>query len=55
MPQIIKQMEEAGVHKIITVGTAGILQARTIQIYIVSNQRNQKENDNSSRRSFGCI
>ncbi|XKK15331.1 SDR family oxidoreductase [Bacillus sp. CB28A.1] len=29
MPQIIKQMEEAGVHKIITVGTAGILQART--------------------------
>ncbi len=28
MPQIIKQMEEAGVHKIITIGTAGILQAR---------------------------
>ncbi|HDX9653085.1 MULTISPECIES: NAD(P)-dependent oxidoreductase [Bacillus] len=29
MPQIIKQMEEEGVHKIITIGTAGILQART--------------------------
>ncbi|PHA36672.1 NAD(P)-dependent oxidoreductase [Bacillus wiedmannii] len=28
MPQIIKQMEEEGVHKIITIGTAGILQAR---------------------------
>ncbi|MFA2818861.1 NAD(P)-dependent oxidoreductase [Bacillus wiedmannii] len=29
MPQIIKQMEEEGAHKIITIGTAGILQART--------------------------
>ena len=29
MPQIIKKMEEEGVHKIITIGTAGILQART--------------------------
>ena len=29
MPQIIKQMEEEGIHKIITIGTAGILQART--------------------------
>lgn len=28
MPQIIKQMEEEGVKKIITIGTAGILQAR---------------------------
>ena len=29
MPQIIKKMEEEGVRKIITIGTAGILQART--------------------------
>ncbi|WJE72713.1 NAD(P)-dependent oxidoreductase [Bacillus albus] len=29
MPHIIKQMEEEGVYKIITIGTAGILQART--------------------------
>ena len=29
MPQIIKQMEEDGVRRIITIGTAGILQART--------------------------
>lgn len=29
MPQIIKQMEEEGVRRIITIGTAGILQART--------------------------
>ncbi len=29
MPHIIKKMEEVGVHKIITIGTAGILQART--------------------------
>lgn len=29
MPLIIKQMKEEGIHKIITIGTAGILQART--------------------------
>ncbi|CAM3902904.1 hypothetical protein BAQ48_03030 [Bacillus luti] len=34
MPQIIKQMEEEGVKKIITIGTAGILQARiNLSIY----------------------
>lgn len=43
MPQIIKQMEEEGVHKIITIGTAGILQARTdLNLYRFHNQRNQK-------------
>ncbi|ALZ62263.1 NAD(P)-dependent oxidoreductase [Bacillus cereus] len=29
MPQIIKKMEEEGIRRIITIGTAGILQART--------------------------
>ncbi|MFP3394444.1 NAD(P)H-binding protein, partial [Brevibacillus sp. SIMBA_076] len=29
LPIIIKQMEEEGIKKIVTIGTAGILQART--------------------------
>ena len=43
MPQIIKKMEEEGVRKIITIGTAGILQARTNLNLYRFNQRNQRE------------
>ena len=55
MPQIIKQMEEDGVRRIITIGTAGILQARTnLNLYRFQSTESKGKRQRRGR-SFGRI
>ena len=54
MPQNKRKMEEEGVRKIITIGTAGILQART-NLNLYRFQSTESKKVDSSRRSFSCI
>ncbi len=56
MPNIIKYMEKEGVKKIITIGTAGILQARTNpNVYRFQSSESKRKTTAMTRGSFRRI
>ncbi|KFN02435.1 NAD-dependent epimerase/dehydratase family protein [Bacillus clarus] len=55
MPNIIKGMEEEGIHKILTIGTAGILQARTNpSIYRFQSKESKRKTTTAAEDHLGA-